>query len=319
MAKFKVCVSDARHASYEIEKKAIEAIGGNLFLCNCKTEEDIIHECGDADAIFLDMAPMSAAAIAGLKKCKCINRYGVGYDNVDVEAASKAGIQVTYVPDYCAEDVSDHALALMLSCLRQVALRDRLIRQGRWNIQQTSFRLQGKVLGVLGFGRIAKALIRKCSGFGFSKVMVYDPYVPEKACKKAGVEKKSLKEVFSQSDFVSLHMPITPETTHIVNEESLEWMKPTSILINTSRGKLVDDHALATALRENQILHAGLDTHNVEPITVQCPYRDLDNVTLTDHTAYSTVEGVIELKTKSAQNIADVLTGKKPNYQVNKL
>lgn len=319
MAKFKVCVSDARHASYEIEKKAIEKIGGELVLCNCSTEEDIINKCSDADAIFLDMAPMNAKVIAGLKKCKCINRYGVGYDNVDVDAASKAGIQVTYVPDYCAEDVSDHALALMLSCLRQVALRDRLIRQNKWNIQKTSFRLKGKVLGVLGFGRIARAFVRKCSGFGFSKIMTYDPYVSDKDCEEAGVEKNSLKEVLSQSDFISLHMPVTPETTHIINKESIGWMKSTAIIINTGRGKLIDDNAIAEALKENKIMYAGLDTHNIEPLSTECPYRNLDNVTLTDHTAYSTVEGVIELKTKSAQNVVDVLTGKMPKYPVNKL
>ena len=161
MADFKVYVTDGRHSSYDIERDMLAQIGAELQVCQCATEEDIIRECSDADAILLDMAPMSAKAINALAHCKIINRYGVGYDNVDLNACTAKGIQVTNVPDYCAEDVSDHALALMLACLRDVARRDRLVRQGQWNLQRTSFRLSGKVLGVLGFGRIARALVKR--------------------------------------------------------------------------------------------------------------------------------------------------------------
>ena len=172
MADFKVYVTDGRHSNYDIERAMLAQINAELYVCQCVTEEDVIQECSDADAILLDMAPMGAKAVCSLEKCKVINRYGVGYDNVDVEACTAKGIQVTNVPDYCAEDVSDHALALMMACLRDAARRDRLVRQGQWNIQRTSYRLKGKVLGVLGFGRIARALVKKCSGFGFAKVLV---------------------------------------------------------------------------------------------------------------------------------------------------
>lgn len=319
MAQFKVCVTDARHTSYEIERAAIEKIGGELVLCDCATEGDIIAQCADADALLLDQAPMTAKAIAALKRCKCINRYGVGYDNVDVPAATAAGIQVTYVPDYCAEDVSDHALALLFACLRQVPLRDRKIRQGAWNIHETGFRLKGKTLGLMGFGRIAQALARKCSGFGFEKILAYDPYIPDSVCEKAGVQRASKEDVLAQSDFISLHMPVTPETRHMIDAQALQLVKPTAILINTARGALVDSAALADAIREERLLYAGLDTHEKEPVGPDCPYRDLEHVFMTDHTGYSTVEGVIELKTKSAQNVVDVLTGKAPVYPVNHL
>lgn len=319
MAKFKVYVTDERHADYEIERSVLAKADAELILCNCVTEEDLIRECADADGLLLDLAPCTGKVIRALEHCKVINRYGVGYDNVDVSAATEKGIQVTFVPDYCMEDVSDHALALLMTCLRDTARKDRLVRQGQWNLQRTSFRLQNKVLGLLGFGRIARALARKCSGFGLKEIVVYDPYVSEEACAAAGVRKADLHEVLTQADFVSLHMPVTPETRGMINAETIALMKETAILVNTGRGPLIDDAALVAALREKRILTAGLDTHNAEPLPKDSPYFELDNVVLTDHAAYSTVEGVIDLKTKSAQNVADILLGKAPQYSVNKI
>lgn len=318
MNRFKVYVTDNRHGNYEIERRILAEVGAEVIVRDCGTKEKLLKDCADADGLLLDMAPCDAEVINGLRHCRVINRYGVGYDNVDIAAATARGIQVTYVPDYCMEDVSDHALALMLSCLRQVAYRDRSIREGKWNLRGRSFRLAGKTLGVLGFGRIARTLVKKCGGFGFARVLVYDPYVPEEAMRDCGAEKADLEEVLAQADFLSIHMPVTPETRGIINERTLNRMKSTAILINTSRGQLVDDEALVTALRQGRILAAGLDTHNQEPLTPENPYCALDNVILTDHTAYSTEEGVIELKTKAAQNIAAVLSGRAPAYPVNR-
>lgn len=319
MAKYKIYVTDNRHESYEIEEKMLKSVDAELKICNCETEEDIARECADADGILLDMAPMGAKAIESLKSCKIINRYGVGFENVDLDAATAKGIQVTNVPDYCMEDVSDHAMTLMLSCMRHVAMRDRMIRNGGWNIRATSFRLKGKTLGVIGAGRIARALIRKVSGFEFKEILAYDPYVSADDLAKIGVRKVELEELLNTSDFVSLHMHVTKETQGIINEKTLAMMKPTAILINVSRGTLVDDPSLLAALKSNKILAAGLDTHCCEPLTAASEYCKLDNVVLTDHTAYSTVEGVEELKVKSAQNIIDALMGAKPKYPVNKL
>ena len=319
MAKYLVCVSDERHASYEVERKLLEGIGAELRLCSCATADDIAAQCGDADAILLDLAPMTAEAIAGLRRCRVISRYGVGYENVDLEAATRAGIQVTNVPDYCMEDVSDHALALMLSCMRHIPMRDRRIRQGAWNLQGTSFRMKGRVLGVIGAGRIARALIRKVSGFELREVVAYDPYVPAEELAQLGVRKVELDELLAVSDIISLHLHANAETNGIIRRENLEKMKPTAILINVSRGSLVNDEDLVEALRNNRILAAGLDTHNHEPLGMDSPYLQLDNVVLTDHTAYSTEESVLDLKTKVAQNAIDVLTGKAPAYPVNRL
>lgn len=319
MAKYTVCVSDERHASYEVERKILEEIGAELKLCHCESEADIASQCADADAVLLDLAPMTAAAIAGLKKCKVISRYGVGFENVDLDAATKAGIQVTNVPDYCMEDVSDHALALMFACLRHVPMRDRMIRQGAWNLQATSFRLKDKVLGVIGAGRIARAVIRKVSGFGLKEVVAYDPYISAEDLKAIGVRKVELDELLSISDIISLHLHANAETNGMINKDTLSKMKSNAILINVSRGPLVNDADLLEALKGGKILAAGLDTHNCEPLGADSPFCQLDNVVLTDHTAYSTEEGVLELKTKAARNVVDVLTGKAPKYPVNKL
>lgn len=317
MSAFKVFVTDRRHESYEIEKGILQQIDAELIVCDCASPEAIADRCRDADAVLLDMAPMTEKAIAGLDHCKVISRYGVGYDNVDVKAATAAGIRVTNVPDYCMEDVSDHALAMLLSALRHIAKKDSEIRQGNWNIRGTSFRLQGKVLGVVGAGRIGRALIRKVSGFGLNEILVYDPYVSGEELALLGVKQVSMEELLSKSDFVSLHMAATPDTKGMIGQKALSLMKKNAILVNVSRGSLVDDKALLAALQNRQILAAALDTHNQEPLGADSPFCKLDNVTLTDHTAYSTVEGVDELKTKAAQNVVDVLLGREPKYPVN--
>ncbi len=320
MPNFLVVVSDNRHSNYEIEREILKQVDAELRICNCVTEEDMLRDCINADGILLDMAPMTAPVVKALRRCKIVNRYGVGYDNVDVNACTENGIWVSNVPDYCAQDVSDHALALLFSCLRQVPLRDKLVRQGEWNINTgKSFRLAEKTLGVLGFGRIAKALIHKVSGFGFKQILVYDPYVQEKVISKLGAKKVELETVLADADFISLHMPVTSETRGIINRETIGLMKSTAILINTGRGPLIDDAALLEALKQSKIGFAGLDTHNTEPLPADSAYMKLDNVVLTDHTAYNTEEALIELKTKAAKNIVAVLEGKTPKYPVNRI
>ena len=228
MSRYLVCVSDKRHASYDIERDMLAGIGAELRLCSCGTEEDLIAQCGQADAVLLDLAPMTARAIAGLEKCRVISRYGVGYENVDLDAASKAGIQVTNVPDYCMEDVSDHALALMLSCLRHIPMRDRMGRQGAWNLQATSFRLKGRTLGVIGAGRIARALIRKVSGFGLAEVLAYDPYLSAEELGRIGVRKVELAELLAKSDIISLHLHANAETCAVTESWRPVWIPTTT-------------------------------------------------------------------------------------------
>lgn len=316
MAKFHVYVTDQRQPSFDIEREILRECGADLTLCQCVSPEDIARECADADAVLLDLAPMTGAAVRALKKCRVISRYGVGVDNVDLSAAAECGIQVTNVPDYCMEDVSDHALALLFACLRSVVLRDREIRQGRWNIQSPGFRLRGKTLGLVGAGRIARALVKKVSGFGLREVVAYDPFLSAEELAAFGVRKVDFAELLAISDFVSLHLNLTDSTRGIIGRDALARMKETAILINVSRGGLVDPDALLDALEHRRILAAGLDTHCIEPVPPDSGFMHLDNIVMTDHSAYNTVEGVEELKTKAAKNVAAVLRGEAPPYPV---
>lgn len=319
MAKFTVCVTDKRHESYELEREILSKIDAELKVCNCDTEEDIIAQCAEADGLLLDLAPMTAKAISGLNNCKVISRYGVGYNNVDIEACTAKNIQVAYVPDYHMEDVSDHTMALILACMRQLRSIDSGVRQGKWNIPTTCYRLKGKTVGLVGVGRIARVLVKKLSGFGLQEILGYDPYVSAEKLAEIGVRKVELDELVASSDIISLHLNLTEETRGIIGAKAIASMKPTALLINVSRGGLIDDEALVDALANKKIFGAGIDTHTVEPLGADSPFCKLDNVILTDHCAYNTFEGVKELKTKAVQNVVDCLMGKAPAYPLNKI
>jgi D-3-phosphoglycerate dehydrogenase len=319
MGKYKVVVSDNRHGDYSIEKEILEKCDATVVVENCFTEEDMIEKCRDADGILLDMAPMTGRVVESLEKCKVISRYGVGYDNVDIEACTRKKIYVANVPDYCEEDVSDLALAHLFACVRGITIRDRLIREGKWNIgRENVFRIKGKTLSLLGFGRIARCLFRKVSGLGLKEVLVYDPYLTSEEIEKAGAKKVDFETALKNADYISLHMPLTPETKGIIDKKAFSLMKKTAIIINTSRGPLIDEEALIDALENKKIAFAGLDTHNVEPLPENSPLKKLDNCVLTDHTGFNTQEAIVELKTKVACNVKDVFENKEPRYWVNK-
>jgi len=318
MSKYLVTVTDCRHSSYDIEKRILESIGAEIRLRNCQTEEALIEECAESDGILLDSAPMTNKVITSLHKCKIINRYGVGFDNLDVEACTKNGIWASNVPDYCADDVSEHAIALLFACLRQIAFKDRSIREGKWNIFHNNiYRVANKNLGVIGGGRIGRTLINKVQGFGFKTIFVYDPFKTEAEIEQWNCKKVSLDELLANSDFVSLHLPLSPETHWLINSKNISLMRANAILINTSRGLLIEPAALIDALNNKVILGAGLDTHSEEPLASNSPFLRMDNVVLTDHCAYNSIEATNELKSKSALNIAAVLTGNQPEYPLN--
>ncbi|MBQ9685347.1 MAG: C-terminal binding protein [Oscillospiraceae bacterium] len=317
MAKYKVVITDEWSESYDIEREVLRRVDAELVVCRTRSEDEVIAACRDADGLLVPLTDINAQVVAGLERCRVVSRYGVGYDNVDVDACTKRGIWVSNVPGYCADDVAEHALALLFSCLRKTALRDRLIRQGSWNLSAAgSFRLAGKTVGLIGGGGIARALMKKMGGFDV-RLLVYSPHVPQEMLDEYGARKVSLEELLRESDVVSLHVPANDKNRGIINAETLALMKPGAILINTARGALVDDAALIAALQSGTIAFAGLDTHNFEPLPKDSPYFGLDNVVLTDHTAYNTPEAVKELKRRAAENVAAVLEGKAPNTPVN--
>lgn len=319
MAGLKVIVTDDRYGSYDEETAVLKEIGASVEVHNLGDEAETAQVLRDADGILVNLHPLPATVIQELQKCRVISRYGVGYDNVSVEAATAKGIWVTRVPDYCLEDVSDQALALLLGCVRKVAFKDRRIREGAWNLhkEQPSYRITGKTLGLIGYGAIARTLHRKISGFGLGRVLVFDPYLDPKKIEENGAESATLRSLLKNSDYISVHAPLNDGTRGLIGGRELSLMKKTAILINTSRGPLLEEKAVADALASGKIAAAGLDVFETEPLPADSPLRQLDNVILSDHTGWYSEESVVELKTKAAQNVLEVLKGGKPTYPVN--
>ena len=320
-SKYRVIVTDDRYGVYREEEEVLRPLGAELVVMNLENEEEARAALKEADGILVNLFTLSAPVIMSLKKCRVISRYGVGYDNVDVRAATRAGIWVARVPDYAFEDVSDHAAALLLACERKLTHRDRRLRGGGWNLgeEQPSHRVRGKTLGFVGFGGIARVLHRKLSGFGLAGVLVYDPFLDPEQIRQAGADPVELGRLLAESDYISIHAPLSEETRGLIGKEELALMKSSAILINTARGPLVDEAALTEALREGRLHYAGLDVFQNEPLPADSPLLQLDNVILSDHAGWYSVESMAELKTKAARNIAAVLEGGEPVYPVNKL
>jgi D-3-phosphoglycerate dehydrogenase / 2-oxoglutarate reductase len=320
MADFKVVVTDLGYATYDPERSELAAAGDvELVLAECVTEDDVAEACKDADAVITRLAPVGPKAIAAMTKCQAISRYGVGVDNVDIPAATAKGIPVCNVCGYCKEDVSDLALALIMTCARRVASRDKQVRTGVWDVgsKEPVYRVCGKTLGLIGYGAIPRTLHRKVSGFGLREVLIYDPYVSDADAEKAGVRKMELNELCAQADYISVHAPLMESTRHMIGPDQFAAMKPTAILVNTSRGPVVDTAALVDALKHQKIMSAGIDVYEPEPPPKDCPLFALPNVVLTDHTGWYTEESQLELQISTARNIALVLSGQKPMFCVN--
>lgn len=319
MKTFKVYVTDFEYSSLDIEKEVIERAGGELVPCQCRTEEEIIQNCKDADALINQYAPITRNVIDQLKNCKVIARYGVGVNTIDVQAASEKGIPVCNVTDYCVDEVSDHALALLLSLARNVVKLHDSVKTGNWDFKAgiPIYRLRGRTLGLIGFGKIPRALAIKAQSLGL-KVIAYDPYFSEKAALEIGIRLATLSEVCREADFLSVHAPLTNETKGLLGSEQFQLMNKEAYVINTSRGQVIDEDALIDALQTGQIAGAGLDVLENEPISKDHPLLQMDNVILHPHVAWYSEESQIELKRKTAENVANVLNGRLPDYLVNR-
>jgi len=313
--KLKVLITDCDHPSVEIERAILSEIDPELILAYCNTEDEVIEAAKDADGIINQYAPITRRVIESLKRCKVIARYGVGVDNIDVEAATEHKIIVANVPDYCVDEVSTHTIALMLACARGITLLDRKIKDKKWDftLAKPLFRTQGKTLGLFGLGRIAKMVAQKASGFGI-KIIVYDPYVSKV---NIGVKLVELSQLLTDSDFVSIHAPLTAETRHSFGKNELKVMKKTAYLINTSRGPIINEKDLYIALKEKWIAGAALDVMEKEPPDWENLLLKLDNLIITPHISFYSEESYIELKTKVAESVLSVLKGELPRAIVN--
>ncbi|MGH2680560.1 MAG: C-terminal binding protein [Actinomycetota bacterium] len=314
-----VAVTDHVFPDLDQERALLTDAGHELrFGANASTVEEVRDAVAGADAVLNCYAPMPAEVIRELDRCVVIARYGIGLDTVDLEQATAQGILVTNVPDYCIDEVSDHALALILSLARGVTLLDRRVRLGSWTPTDARplHRLRGRTLGLIGFGRIARALAAKTAPLGL-RIVTTDPFVPDEAVREAGAEPMTLGELLATADVVSVHAPLTTDNRHLIGASELARMRPGAILVNTSRGPLVDLDALRAALAEDRLGGVGLDVLEAEPPEADDPLLHRDDVIVTPHAAFYSEESLRELQRKAVEQVIEALAGRTPPYAVN--
>jgi D-3-phosphoglycerate dehydrogenase / 2-oxoglutarate reductase len=311
VAAFKVVVTDQVFPDVEIERELIESAGGRLEVASGDRDQ-VLASVADADALLNTYFAMDAAAISRLTRCRIIARYGIGVDNVDVEAARTAGISVTNVPDYCVEEVATHTVAHMLALVRRLPQGDTLVRGGGWGAASLGpmRRLSSLTVGFLGYGRIARYVEHILSAWG-PRIIVHDPYLDA----ASGVDTVALEELFATSDILSVHCPLTPQTRGLVSGRTLALMKPTAVLVNTSRGPIVELADLVAALRQGALGGAGLDVFDVEPPASELVLA-VPNLLLTPHSAFSSVEAIKESQRKAATQVLKALAGEELDYRV---
>jgi D-3-phosphoglycerate dehydrogenase / 2-oxoglutarate reductase len=320
MARFKVCVSDYDYPDLAIETAVLEPIGAEVVGLQCRTGEGLAELAADADAILQQYARIPRETIARLKRCKAICRYGVGVDIVDVKAAYEHGIVVTNVPDYCLDEVADHTIALAFMLIRRIPNYVAAAREGRWHWSVGGgpvYRFRDLVWGLIGFGRIAQNMVRKLLAFGF-EIVAYDPYVSASYMKTWGVTKVTFEEVLARAQLVCVMCPYTPETHHLLNGAAFARMRPGAMLVNTTRGKIVDNRALHSALTAGHLAAAALDDTEEEPAKLEHwspagnPLFAHSNCFVTPHVAYVSVEALKECRRVAAENARAVLLGESP-------
>lgn len=316
--KFKVAVTDYVFPDLEIEKRELKKIGADLIESAGKDEENIIEAAKDADAILNCYAELTPRVIESLEKCQIIARYGIGVNNVSMPTATKKGIIVTNVPDYCIEEVSDHALALILACSRKICQLNKNVKSGKWDFKdyRPMYRLKGQTLGIVSFGKIPRRLVEKVRAYKFN-IIAYDPYVDEEVAAKYSVKLVKFEELLKQSDIITIHAPLTKETKGMFGSEQFKKMKDSAHLINTARGGLIKDNDLAQALKRGEIAGAGLDVLEDENVNSHHPLVNLENVIITPHSAFYSEEALKDLQYKAVQEVVRVLTGEKPKSCVN--
>ena len=317
MAKYLVAVADSVFPNLDPAREVLSTIGAELQIASDPSPEAVLKVAAGADALLVTYAKINADMIRQMKKCRIISRFGIGVDNVDLAAATEAGIVVTKVPDYCIDEVSDHAMALLLAAVRKIPMATEQVHTGTWKMPNfvPIHRLRGSVLGLVGFGRIPQLVVPKAQAFGL-RVVAYDPYVPAEVFAKAGVERVDFPQLLKMSDYVSIHSPLVPETKGLFNADAFKQMKKTAYVVNTARGPIIDEAALAAALDAGEIAGAALDVMTQEP-PVNSPLIGNRKAILTPHTSFYSEESLVELQTKASQEVVSVLSGKPPRNPVN--
>lgn len=316
---YKVVLTDHVFPEESLVSQVRIQAGVNLEVHHVHDEERLMEITRDADAVLVEMAHITRRVVENMTRCRLISRHGVGYDTLDVDAATDAGIMACNVTDYSTSEVADHAMAMLLALARSLFAADREVRSGGWDVFAAcgkNQRIDGQTLGIVGFGKIGQAVARRAAGFGLNLVG-YDPYLPESAMKPLGARKAELDELLRTSDLVSLHVPLSAATHHLIDENRLRLMKPTAFLVNTSRGGLVDLAALTVALQKGRLAGAGLDVFEKEPPAKDDPLLSMPNVIVSPHAGFYSQGSLIDLHTRQAKQVAAVLAGQRPDNLLN--
>ncbi len=311
----RVLITDRPWPDSDIERAILEPVGCEVVEAPDPEEETLVALARDADAIATCWAEVTANVINAAGSCRIIARTGIGLDNIDIPAATARGMLVTNVPDYCVEEVADHALGLLLACARNIAFFHLRTKQGEYDLRAAApiTRLSCQTLGLVGLGHIARNLHGKTQAMGLDVIA----HTPSGNDHGTGCEMVSFDGLLSRSDFVSLHAPLNDGTRHLIDAAALAKMKPTASLINTSRGGLVDHAALWDALERNRLRGAALDVFEPEPPDLSQSLFQDERVVVTPHTAFVSVQSLRELRERTARQIVDVLQGRQPEHVVN--
>lgn len=306
---YTVLITDCDLGPCDIESSELRGVA-DLQVAHCTTEKQVIEAARNADGLLVQYAPLTEKVIASLPACQVIARYGVGIDTIDLAAATRHGVRVCNVPDYCQQEVSDHACAMILALARKLGPLERLVRQGSWDVRlaRPILRLEERHLGLLGFGKIARLVARKMRGFQMP-IVACDPFVAEETFRAEGVAALEFDDLLAQSDIISLHLPLTPQSVHCLSTEKFNRVKRGALLVNTSRGQLVDENALVEALRTGTLGGVALDVVEHEPLRPDSPLLTFENVIVTPHAAYYSEASIQELKRQTARAVARVLLG----------
>lgn len=316
--RWNVLITDYNYPDNEIEREALIVWNADTYAAQCLTPEDVVDAGREADALIAQNAPITADVLTALSECRVVARYGIGVDNIDVTTATDRGVAVVNVPSYCEDEVSDHALAMLLAWARRLPHYTTEVRQGTWDWKtgRPIRRLRGQVLGCLGFGKIARLLAGKAQALGL-RVLAHDPFIQDSTFEAMQVEKVPFNELLRYSDFLSVHVPLTQNTHHLVDATALGKLKASACIINTSRGPVIDQRALAEAIRDGRLAGACLDVLEDEPPKDGDPLIPLEQVLLSPHVAWYSEESQQDLRRSVAEDVGRALNGLLPNGLVN--
>ena len=306
-----VPVTDFTFPNLEPERLVLERVGAQITGFQCKTEAEVLEAVRGSRVVLVQFAPITRDVLAQLEPGATIVRYGVGVDNIDLVAARELGVDVANVPDYCLNEVADHTVAMMLALLRKLVPLERELRGGGWNgirVARPMLPFNRTTIGLIGLGRIGRSVLERLRPFGFQFV-AFDPMLTSETAASLGVTSLELEAVLEQSDAISLHSPLLPQTHHLMNAERLARMKPSAVIVNTARGGLIDTKALVEALRAGKLGGAALDVFETEPLELDAGLRDLEHVLLTPHMSWYSEDAIERLQQLAAEEALRALEG----------